>query len=150
VTGDCYINTAASTLVGPKLADDTWDDAASLLLKGDKGEKGDTGAQGPQGDKGDTGATGQRGATGAPGKAGASATVKRELVSAADAAENLEGSTATFSCIDGEMAIGAGYKLTGPNDLLGSYPGEDSGTWVLEFASAPTGISGSVICTKIG
>ena len=79
--GDYYINTATSTMFGPKTALG-WP-ASGVSLVGPKGDAGATGAQGiqgtqgaqgaqgEQGPKGDVGATGPTGATGATGPIGA-------------------------------------------------------------------------------
>jgi hypothetical protein len=87
--GDFYINTTASTLIGPK-ASGTWGGAPSLSLvgpagatgptgatgaAGTNGTDGATGATGAKGDKGDTGDTGATGATGATGPAGSTASI---------------------------------------------------------------------------
>jgi hypothetical protein len=89
VDGDFYINTATSTIFGPKIAD-AWPAGISLLgaagpqgpagvagatgLQGPPGTAGAAGAQGlagPTGPAGTTGATGAQGPTGAAGTTGA-------------------------------------------------------------------------------
>ena len=77
--GDYYLNTANSTLYGPK-TDGGWGKPTSLQgprgatgAQGPKGDRGETGARGPtgaEGPKGDAGATGPRGTTGAQGPKG--------------------------------------------------------------------------------
>jgi hypothetical protein len=68
VDGDFYIDTAASTIYGPKTAG-AWGSGTSLI--GPAGPAGADGAQGPVGATGAPGAPGATGATGAQGPQGA-------------------------------------------------------------------------------
>ena len=65
--GDIYINTATSTLFGPKLAG-SW--PAGVSLVGATGPTGPAGAQGPQGIAGNQGPAGPTGVQGPQGEAG--------------------------------------------------------------------------------
>jgi hypothetical protein len=71
--GDFYINTAASTLYGPKSAGG-WGNPVSLVgpqgIQGATGPQGTQGATGPQGTQGATGPQGTQGATGPQGPTG--------------------------------------------------------------------------------
>lgn len=78
VDGDFYLNTAASTMYGPKTAG-AWPAGVSIVgatgaagATGATGPQGNTGAIGAQGIQGPIGLTGNTGATGATGAAGAS------------------------------------------------------------------------------
>ena len=66
--GDFYLNTATSTIFGPKVAG-AW--PAGVLLKGAAGAAGAAGSAGPAGSIGATGSTGPAGTAGSPGIAGA-------------------------------------------------------------------------------
>jgi len=78
VDGDFYLNTATSTMYGPKTAG-AWPAGVSIVgatgaagATGTTGPQGNTGATGAQGTQGPIGLTGNTGATGATGTAGAS------------------------------------------------------------------------------
>jgi len=76
VDGDFYINTATSTIFGPKIAL-VWPAGVSLIgatgstgPQGSQGVAGPIGPNGPQGPTGTTGATGSQGLQGSPGPTG--------------------------------------------------------------------------------
>ena len=69
-TGDFWLNTATSTIYGPKDASTNWPATGTLLI-GPQGAKGDTGATGSTGPIGPTGPTGPIGPVGPVGPTGA-------------------------------------------------------------------------------
>ena len=123
INGDFYLNTATSTLYGPKTAAG-WGSGVSL--------KGTTGATGPQGIKGDTGLTGPQGPTGAAGSTG---------VSGLDGKTILNGTGVPAS---GTGSIGDFFLNTSTSILYGPKTAAGWGSGVsLKGSTGPAGATGS-------
>lgn len=100
VDGDFYIDSATSTIFGPKIAG-AWPSGVSLI--GADGAQGPAGAPGATGPQGPTGATGTAGAAGAQGPTGsAGATGPQGPIGASPF--TLDGSSAVFTT--GSVGIG--------------------------------------------
>jgi hypothetical protein len=166
--GDLYLNTTAGTLS----AFDGTAFGTPVSLKGAKGDDGDKGADGskivtgagaPSQEVQDAANAGDlylntttgdlatfdgtefvakgslKGAPGEKGTDGDSLSVERT----ANPEPVVVGSTVTFTCAEGQTAIGAGYGNVNGAQLTGSDAGQTANEWVLTFGtdpgSAPTG-----------
>lgn len=124
VDGDFYINTAASTIYGPK-ASGAWGSATSLV--GATGATGATGSAGPTGVTGPTGATGPTGPTGTAGTAGATGAAGAPGVTGAQGAIGATGDTGATGVTGATGATGASGSCEFA-DFYAMMPGHNSGT----------------------
>jgi hypothetical protein len=112
---------------------------------GKAGSDGAAGTNGTNGTNGTAGVAGKDGVNGTNGVNGMSVSIVRQAVD--EDSMTVAGNKVTFSCAPGGTAIGAGYVLGAADALLGSDKGVADTDWVLTFENAPTGISGSVLCS---
>jgi len=152
--GDFYLNTAASTIAGPK-ASGAWPAGVSLI-----GAAGATGATGSQGIQGTTGATGSQGIQGIQGTTGTAGAAGNTVLYGSGAPSSGTGVNGNFYLDDigwaiyGPKASGAwpsGVSLVGPTGATGSTgatgptgPTGPTGTTGTTGATGPTGPAGAV------
>jgi hypothetical protein len=119
VDGDFYLNTATSTLFGPKAT--TW--PAGVPLVGPQGSQGDPGADGADGAVGPTGPTGAAGADGSDGAQGPAGNDGADGAAGADGKTVLNGAVdPTTEGVDGDFFINTtSNTLFGPK-AAGSWP----------------------------
>lgn len=120
VDGDFFLNTATSTLYGPK-ASGTWPSGVNLVgPQGPQGVKGDTGDEGPQGPQGDPGVKGDTGDQGPQGPAGTNGATVLNGTTDPDDEVGVDDDfyiNTTTSFLFGPKTIGAwpaGVSLIGP------------------------------------
>ena len=141
VDGDFYINTATSTIYGPK-AGGNWGSGTPLI--GPVGPIGVTGAQGPVGATGPTGPTGDPGAQGPVGATGAAGPVGATGATGATGAQGIQGlpgpqgSTGAAGAQGPQGVPGA----TGPQGTAGSAIA-NTPTVVVNGANSPYNVSAS-------
>lgn len=103
--GDFYLNTATSTMFGPKSAG-SWGAGFSLL--GAQGIQGPQGAQGVQGAQGSVGAQGTTGAIGPAGPQGVQGAQGATGATGAQGPQGVQGSAGSYTA-----AAGSGLEISG-------------------------------------